>query len=99
MTHLKTSLVMTATAALSILLIFSCTLKELPAVYEGWANQKLKTKTELMIVIDEPGDIYNRIITGLHVASNGRYQLVKLLEENMAQTALFDLIMHRAPRF
>ena len=90
---------MTATAALSILLIFSCTLKELPSVYEGWANQKLKTKTELMIVIDEPGDIYNRIITGLHVASDGHYQLVKQLEENMAQTALFDLIMHRAPRF
>lgn len=77
----------------------SCTLKDLPGMYESFASQTPKTKSELMVIIDEPGDIYNRIITGLHVASNGQYQLVKLLEENMAQTALFDLIMHRSPRF
>jgi ABC-type uncharacterized transport system substrate-binding protein len=88
--------------AVAILITLSSCLsvKQMPLFEEGFQSAAARPlNRELLVLMDEPCAIYDQVLTGIHVASGGRYQLVRLMEENMAQTALFEKIMRLTPKY
>lgn len=68
-----------------------------PAIRSALLNEANK-KQDLVVLIDDELSLYRDIITGIHVASEGNYRILRLLDEGFVQAALLEQLIAIKPK-